>query len=170
MYSTYANAFRYPFPGLAEQLAAEAGGISDPHAREALLAFLDGIRKLTLGAWEELYTHTWDLDPPAPPYIGFQIWGEDYRRGNFLARLQGAYRRSGIDPGSELPDHLVPVLCYLDAAAAPIEELSAVLQTGLAKMCTALRQNDPDNPYLGLLEAFSADVNRRQANHETLEV
>lgn len=166
MYSAYANAFRYPAIGLAEQLEAEACSLSDPYTRVSLLAFLELIRQLSLGEWEELYTRTWDLDPLVAPYIGFHIWGEDYRRGNFLARLQTAYRSSGMGVDSELPDHLVSILRYLNQTVEPMIDLVEVLQPALAKMSAVLRQKDPFNPYLGLIESLETNTHSLQPIYE----
>ena len=52
--------------------------------------FLDEVGSLTLGEWEELHTATLDLSAPFVPYVGHVIWGDDYRRGEFMADLVGA--------------------------------------------------------------------------------
>ncbi|NLG72822.1 MAG: nitrate reductase [Chloroflexi bacterium] len=150
-----AEAFRYPAPGKLERLEQMLLAVPDGKEKRALQRFLEGIRDLGLGEWEELYTRTWDLNPLTPPYIGFQIWGEDYRRGSFMARLQAEYRRTGIDPAGELPDHLAPVLAYLDAAAQPLPDLVEVFGQAVEKMAAALRKRDAGNPYLHLLNGMA---------------
>lgn len=148
-----ADFFRYPSPGFVSVLTGQLSQISEERAQEACAAFLDKVEKLTLGEWEELYTRTLDITPPIVPYIGFQIWGESYQRGNFLAQMNRAICTAGVDAEGELPDHLLPVLRYLDAVQYPIPELLDALLPAIKKMQTALRKADPENPYNFLLEA-----------------
>lgn len=148
-----ADAFCYPSAGLHDRLTLDACRLPRSPRRDALLVFLAQAGCLTLGEWEELYTRTWDLDPLTPPYIGFHIWGEDYRRGNFLAQMQHACRIAGVETGGELPDHLSPVLRCMAAGQAPAE-LEQVFDRALEKMAADLREKDETNPYLGLLEAL----------------
>lgn len=150
-----AEAFRYPVPGRLERLEQMLMAVPEGKVKSALQRFLDAIRDLELGEWEELYTHTWDLNPLTPPYIGFQIWGEDYRRGSFMARLQAEYRQTGIDAAGELPDHLAPVLAYLDTVTTPLPELVEVFGQAVEKMDAALRKRDAKNPYLHLLNGMA---------------
>jgi nitrate reductase delta subunit len=153
--SILAEAFRYPGPDRLESLAAGTLALPSSPAKAALTLFLAEVEALSLGEWEELYTRTWDLDPLTPPYIGFHIWGEDYRRGNFLACLHAAYRETGLETDGELPDHLVPVLRCLGTSRLPVE-LVEVFPRSLEKMSASLRKREAQNPYLGLLEAALA--------------
>lgn len=156
VYALLAEAMRYPVPGRLERLEAMSLSLTAGAGYTAFRSFLEAVRPLALGEWEELYTRTWDLNPLAPPYIGFQMWGEDYRRGTFLAHLQGAYRENGIDSGGELPDHLVPVLSYLDAVCVPTAELGEVFSKAVEKMAAMLHKRDATNPYLPLLREILA--------------
>jgi nitrate reductase delta subunit len=148
-----AEAFRYPSPDRLEQLEYWTLDLPPGPVKNSLASFLGKALELTLGEWEELYTRTWDLNPLAVPYIGFQLWGEDYRRGNFMARLQAAYREAGVELDGELPDHLVPVLQYLDRANEPLPELLEALPQAVEKMAAALKKSEPENPYLILIES-----------------
>lgn len=151
-----AEAFSYPSPGALERLEAQTFALPSGPVKTALRAFLDSVEALSPGEWEELYTRTWDLNPLTPPYIGFQIWGEDYKRGNFLARLQAAYRTHEIEMGGELADHLVPILRYLASDPQPCAELLEVFPQAIEKMTAALRKREAGNPYLYLLGALNA--------------
>jgi nitrate reductase delta subunit len=148
-YMVLAEAFCYPSLGLLERLAQFAtGGESN-----ALSGFLAKVQCISLSEWEELYTRTFDLNPPVAPYIGFQTWGENYHRGTFLAMMNREVQQAGIETEGELPDHLIPVLRYLGKAAQPIPELVEVLDPALQRMQIALRKADPGNLYIDLLEA-----------------
>ena len=101
-------------------------------------------------------TRTLDLSPAAAPYVGFQIWGESYQRGEFMAKLNHAMADLDIDPEGELPDHLVPILRYLAVADAPLPELAGHLQTVVGKMIAILREKERGNPYIHIYEAVLA--------------
>jgi nitrate reductase delta subunit len=161
-FALFAEMLRYPAPGRIEALAQAVAGMPQRRIQKSLAAFLKEIRSLSLGQWEELYTKTWDLEPLTAPYVGFQIWGEDYRRGKFMAALQQAYTEAGIELEGELPDHLVPVLHYLDVSTAPIPELTEAFVTAVEKMAVQLGKRDKENPYLhilkGILEAQAEEA------------
>ena len=152
VYSTLAEALRYPAPGRIEKLRDAS---LDPAVKEMidLNAFIEIVDCMTLGEWEELYTRTLDLNPSVAPYVGFHIWGESYQRGSFMSQLIRAMREEHINLEGELPDHLVPVMEYLDAASEPMPELLSVLDKAVASMQSALRKKDKNNPYLHVFNA-----------------
>ena len=149
IYALLAQSLVYPYEGLLDELQAGAAAFPKGPGRDRLAAFLKQVGRLTLAQWEELATRTLDLDPAAAPYVGFQIWGESYQRGAFMAKLARAEAELDIDPAGELPDHLVPVLRYLAAADQPLPELAGHLKTALERspggegagqpVCTSIR-------------------------------
>ena len=54
----------------------------------------------------------------------------------------------------ELPDHLIPILRYLDLTSQPLPELVDVLEPAVQRMLSGLRQAEASNPYTHLLEAY----------------
>ena len=161
-----AEALRYPVPGLMEELQAGFSAMPVGEVRGAYGAFLGRLRRLELGAWEELYTRTWDLNPAVVPYVGYQIWGDSYQRGNFMADMSRALRECGINFEGELPDHLVPVLQYLDVCSQPIPELMEIIERSIQKMQADLRKSDQDNPYNELLDTVAQAVHTIVINLE----
>lgn len=153
VYTLLAEAFCYPAPGHLADLESGLENLPAGSQKQSLAAFVKKIRRLSLGAWEELYTRTLDLNPPAAPYIGFQTWGESYQRGAFLSKMNRALIEAGIDTQGELPDHLIPVLRYLGQAPDPLPELVEVLDPAIQRITAGLRKADSDNPYLDLLAA-----------------
>lgn len=154
-----ADALRYPAPdrlGGLQHGAAELAETADVGGSFA--AFLDEVSRLTLGEWEELHTRTLDLSPPVALYVGHAIWGESYKRGEFMASLKRAEDAESVDPDGELPDHLLPVLLYLDVAAEPLPELLEVIGPALQRMRRDLDKAEPGNPYVGLLDAIRTAV------------
>lgn len=153
-FAVLAEVFRYPTRPWEEGLGQRMSEMSPGLIQEGLSAFGDEIRKLSLGEWEELYTRTWDLDPIVVPYVGYQVWGDDYRRGSFMARLRAAYRQAGVKADGELPDHLALVLSYLDREPEPVAELVEAFPVAVERMKAALQKKEPGNPYRLVLDAL----------------
>jgi len=151
--SIIAEALRYPARDRLTSLQDAVTSLPRGAARSALETFVERAGTLTLVQWEELYTRTFDLNPYAPPYVAYVIWGQGYNRGRFLTKLGPAMQACGIDLDGELPDHLVPILRYLDQTTAPIVELNPILELALRSIHTRLQKEDPDNIYLGLISA-----------------
>jgi nitrate reductase assembly molybdenum cofactor insertion protein NarJ len=72
--------------------------------------FCDEISKLNQHEREELYTRTFDIGNHCSLDVGYVIFGEDYKRGEFLVGLKDLYRRLNLSFGPELDDYLPYVL------------------------------------------------------------
>src|SRR5512138_320220 len=152
-YTLLAEAFSYPRPGLLEELEQGLAAAGKNPARREAEAFIRMVGRLSLAEWEELGTRTLDLSPAAAPYVGFQVWGESYQRGEFMSKLSRAMQDLNLDTGGELPDHIVPVLRYLGVAEQPIPELVEHFEMAVRRMQDTLRAKDSSNPYLQLTAA-----------------
>lgn len=148
-----ALALRYPRPGSLERLRADVAAIESRPVRHSMENFLSQIGNRELSEWEELHTATLDLSPKFVPYVGHAVWGENYRRGAFMADMSRALSGAGLELFGELPDHLDPILRYLDAAAEPLEDLVEVLPQALMRMAKELSKADRANPYRHVLDA-----------------
>jgi nitrate reductase delta subunit len=153
--------YRYPTPTSAADLARAVEADSNAEVKRHMRRFLDRVGALPLGEWEELHTATLDLDPKFVPYVGHVAWGENYRRGAFMAELNAAMGETGVDPYGELPDHIEPILRYLATADEPMADLVEVLPGALAEMHSTLKMAAPDNPYCHLLAATVACAGNR---------
>lgn len=153
IYSTIADAFCYPHPQLLEKLQAGLAEVEKGPGKSELAAFVKSVGTLSLSEWEELCTRTLDLSPAAAPYVGFQVWGESYQRGEFMAKLNRVMFELDVNPEGELPDHLVPILRYLDITKQPIPELVENYENAVNRMVSILRDKDKKNPYIRLFEA-----------------
>lgn len=106
--------FRYPY---AEQLlhAVEWRNIVhkyDPGLIRYLDPFIQMLENKTPEYCQEYFVSTFYVQPVCCLDIGYVLFGEDYRRGEFMANLSREHRLAGNDRGTELPDHL-PVLLTL---------------------------------------------------------
>lgn len=140
--------------------------IADPDLARALAPLEKFIRKQPLEALQDLFTRTFDLAPAVPPYLGFHLHGESYRRGSLMARLRALCRTHGVDERGELPDHLGVVLALM-AAAPDDPELVALLKSdlapGLEKLLAASAKEERDNPYRALLVTAARAMEERVA-------
>jgi nitrate reductase delta subunit len=80
--SLYAEALSYPVPGRIEKWMAGLGRSAQSAGVAEFAAFVQALLPLSQGELEELYTRTLDLNPEIAPYLGYQMWGDSYKRGN----------------------------------------------------------------------------------------
>lgn len=153
--------YRYPTPTSAGDLSRAIEAETNPEVQRHMNRFIEAVGSLPLGEWEELHTATLDLDPKFVPYVGHVAWGENYRRGAFMADLVAAMKEADVDLGGELPDHIEPILRYLAATDAPLDDLVEVLPGVIAEMNGVLKTASPDNPYCHLLAATLACAGNR---------
>ncbi len=153
---TVALGYRYPTPSSAAELSAAVAAEHRGEVARHMRKFTDEVVALPLGRWEELHTSTLDLSAPVAPYVGHVVWGENYRRGAFMAELQRELNIAGIELAGELPDHIEPVLGYLAAVSGPLPDLLDVLDGAVSDMHKTLTSAAPDNPYCHLLAATVA--------------
>ena len=159
LWRCFADLLEYPTPAVARQAQAcvEAAAAVNPEAAALLGGFCAFAQDTPLARLEELYTRTFDLQVICYPYVGYHLFGESYKRGAFLARLNEAYRMRGFTAGRELPDHLAVILRFLaldDGSETPAGADEAFAQPLLAegvvpavdKMAAAFDANG-DNPY-----------------------
>lgn len=155
---TLSIAYQYPQAGSVRWLFDGLKDLPKSPAKAHLERFAQALSHLTLSEREELYTRTLDLTPLTAPYVGYAVYGEDYRRGSLMATLNRAMLEAGIDLAGELPDHLSPVLRYLAIVPEPLPELLQILSPALKQIEHTLRTLEPANPYVGLLEATQEAV------------
>ena len=139
---------RSDYPEAAKHAAACAGS-----AAPALVAFATEILCKSSSGLQELYTNTFDLQPACSLDLGWHLFGEDYRRGLFLARMRRELRAYGIGESCELPDHLhhaLLLLARMEPAQAE-EFAAAVVMPALERMLKCL---PPDNPFNRLLNGL----------------
>lgn len=151
-YDVFADLLEYP----AEHWAVPIGIAGET---DSLANFRCGIEALSVSDLQELYTRTFDLNPVCTLEIGYHLFGENYKRGEFLANLRETEAAFALGQENQLPDYL-PVLLRL-LTKLPDEELrisliSDCLIPAIEKMLRPLRESE--NPYRFLLEAVRATL------------
>ncbi len=104
-YPFFAELLKYPGAGLRASLANCGNKTLSP-----LVDFVSGASDAD---WEELYIRTFDIHAICYLEVGYVLFGEDYKRGHFLVKMQGLQIEHQNDCGTELSDHLVNVLTLL---------------------------------------------------------
>ena len=82
-------------------------------ARDPFERFCAFVQGQSVEALQELFTRSFDLDPACTLEIGWQLYGEDYRRGEFLVKMRAHLREYGIPESGELPDHMSHAISLL---------------------------------------------------------
>lgn len=161
-YDLFASLLAYPTPATKRQAVQCLEKLRDVHpdAAHALENFCHGIEKQAPQKVEELYTTTFDMQPVCYPYIGYQLFGESYKRGAFMAQLNEAYHSCGYSAGQELPDHLAVILRFLglDATNRQGDFCQALLNEGLMPALEKMLKvfgDGSENPYFWLLSALN---------------
>ncbi|WP_319798699.1 nitrate reductase molybdenum cofactor assembly chaperone [Nitrobacter sp.] len=128
----FADILDYPASGLegkASECAALVRGVQ-PQAAALLESFRSFAEETGIGKLQEVYSGFFDLNSICHPYVGYQLFGENYKRSIFLVELKKSYRASGFESdASEIPDRLSIVLRY--AAQNDGEDVDALLNKGL---------------------------------------
>ncbi len=122
------------------------------------IRFKEQIQQFPLSRLEEIYTQTFDLQAICYPYAGYQLFGEDYRRGEFMVKLKEHYRSAGFEaPGDELPDHIGVIFKYLAWNPEDKIIIEECLIPVFEKLLKSFRENT-DNPYYFLLKGIYESI------------
>ena len=166
IYSAFAEVFDYPDRDLEDRLSEITADC--PEARASIVAFQAATGEKSTHQLQEIYINAFDLRPDCTPNLSYHLFGDDGRRGLFLAELKGRMEAAGIALGSELPDHLSLVLRYLDRVA---EERAALIEDcmlpALARVADIL--DATENPYKHAVRALLSVLEREQPASSELE-
>lgn len=100
--------------------------LTDRAGSDYFSTFCLDIRKFSLIELQELYTRTFDLNPVCALEVGYHLFGEDYKRGEFLARLRESENPYELGQEQQLPDYL-PVVLRLLGRMEDAEERAAII-------------------------------------------
>jgi nitrate reductase molybdenum cofactor assembly chaperone len=121
--------------------------------------FASETERLSLSELQELYTRTFDLSPVCALDIGYHLFGENYKRGVFLANLRETEAPFELGQEHQLPDYL-PVLLRLLTKLDDVELRGALIVDcmipALVKMLNTLSEGE--NPYRHLIAAVNTKL------------
>jgi nitrate reductase assembly molybdenum cofactor insertion protein NarJ len=115
IYKHIAAIFSYPiqdFQAVTTQLAAEF----ENYGQSAVDDFLPVARHFTSNSTAELqeyYIRTFDVNASCYLDIGYVLFGEESKRGQFLLNMRSEQQKAANDCGTEFADHLPNVLTLL---------------------------------------------------------
>lgn len=162
-YSAVAGLLAYPDDQSGERLdrCRELASLGGPEAASHLADFDAVARGLDRNDAEEIYTRTFDLNPPSALEIGWHLFGEEYHRGALLVRIREELAKHGIQESCELPDHLIHVLPLIERMdpAEAARFVPACVTPAVSKVLASLKgkQNPYEHLLRGLVSALVAD-------------
>jgi nitrate reductase molybdenum cofactor assembly chaperone NarJ/NarW len=166
IYQLLSALLEYPGPDLVESARECAGllALEAPQAAAQIERFLALAEEIPPGRLEELYTGTFDINPTCTIYAGYQLFGESYKRGEFLVRLKQEYRERGFCEGNELADHLSVLLRFM-GRLDPEETLAReLIEDCLVPALQKINGSFPEpsaetlNPYACVLRALACVI------------
>ncbi|MCP4440409.1 MAG: hypothetical protein GY810_15810 [Aureispira sp.] len=111
-YQYFAPLFGYPYESIFEQTEACKNLIAEkyPEVLDEFLYFAEYIAKTPLSEIEEVFTKTFHIQAICYLDLGYVMFGEDYKRGDFLSNMIVEQANAGNDCGDELADNLTSIL------------------------------------------------------------
>ncbi|HYL38651.1 MAG TPA: molecular chaperone TorD family protein [Bryobacteraceae bacterium] len=155
IYSLFADILDYPAQPIAKAVNGCAAELERefPEAHAHMADFQDAVVGRSLGQLQEIYINAFDLRPDCTPNLGYHLFGDDGRRGLFLAELKGRMETSGIALGSELPDHISLLLRYMCVVEQERGALTEdCMLPAISRMAEVLASTE--NPYKHALHAL----------------
>ncbi len=156
LYLLLADILDYPSPALLEQVKKCTSLLDKVYQGtiSKMDTFGQFVEAMPLSCLQEVYTSTFDLQAACYPYAGYHLFGESYRRGEFLAKLKTRYLAVGFSSGSELPDHVPMILRYL-AKLQDLDERNVIISECLLPAVTQMETHlNHENPYLNVLQSL----------------
>ena len=154
-YANYILLLSYPSPSWSKNVLNIDGN-------ERLLKFRQAIRGKELSELEELFTSTFDIQGICCLDVGYVLFGDDYKRAEFLVGMSQLERQLDVDAGTELADHLPNMLKLL--SVMPYSEikkemlLSAVIPAVKKMLATFSEGDDHCNPYKFVFQGLAAQL------------
>lgn len=137
-YNTLANLFRYPEENYKNNAKKCSSFIkcAYPTAYETAQPFFEYIKNENIQEIEELFGKTFHIQAICYLDIGYVLFAEDYKRGEFLVKMKAEQEKANNDCGVELADNLPNVLSLIPLFEDEFrkEFMEKVLSQALKKM------------------------------------
>ena len=114
-YKLFAEVFKYPTSQTVAKIAEIKALLDDryPAAGQEFERFSDFIENSSDNEIEEIFGKTFHIQAICFLDLGYVIFGEDYKRGEFLVKMKKEQKDNNNDCGIELADNLPNVLNLL---------------------------------------------------------
>ncbi|MCP5464638.1 MAG: hypothetical protein H7A33_06405 [Deltaproteobacteria bacterium] len=119
LYLNFSKVFSYPGTGYREAVQ-KVGEVIEQHYpdhHDEFQKFQSFITAKSDTDLEEIYIRTFDVQAVCCLEVGFLLFGEDYKRGQFMAMLKQVYYDKNVSLEGELPDflpNLIRLLTVID--------------------------------------------------------
>ncbi len=101
------------------------------------------IENSPLSQIQEEYVSSFELQPVCIPYIAHHIFGESYKKGEYMVFLREMYRQNSFVPSiNELPDHIAVVSEFLSIMGNGREKFLAAVMPGIEKMAESIEDKE----------------------------
>jgi len=149
LYESLSEVLLYPEEDFVNRVDQCCQVLEQTYANELahLVPFRDAVHGAALEKWQERYIQTFDVQAVCCLDVGYSLFGEDYKRGQFMAELKTLQNKHQVDCGVEMPDFLPNILKLLtkidyDTAS---QLCTVIVIPGLEKMQKSFSENE--NPY-----------------------
>ncbi len=156
-YTILADLFQYPYEGFDKTVYKISTELKKKYSEteSVLEVFVDFTKKTSYTEMQEHFMRTFEIKALCNLDVGFVLFGEDYKRGKFLVKIQQEHKKAGNDCGTELGDYLPNMLKLLPK----IEDEKFAGELAYTLMIPAVKQMimiflDLKNPYLKLLHTL----------------
>lgn len=114
-YQLFSDLFKYPNSRLHDTVdnCLERLNEDYPEAKELFQKFATWVEETPQYEIEEVFTKTFHIQAICYLDLGYVIFGEDYKRGEFLVNMKSEQLKAQNDCGEELPDNLANVLSLI---------------------------------------------------------
>ena len=114
-YAMMAKIFQYPGPQAKEEALRVSSMLEAdyPNGAKSFKRYLDWATLTPLHEMEEVFAKTFHVQAICYLDLGYVIFGEDYKRGDFLVNMKREQELAGNECGEELPDNLANVLTLI---------------------------------------------------------
>lgn len=132
-----------------------------PDSLEALDRFIVLVGNEELGRLEEMYTATFDIHGLCCLDVGYVLFGEDYKRGEFLVGINRVQRKYQVDLKSELGDYLpnmLKLMGVIEDGEESRELLNKIIIPAVSQM-NAKFSHKSDNPFSLVMKIIFNKVN-----------
>lgn len=117
----------------------------DPVSSDLMFPFVRKMQSMELSEIEELYTITFDIQAVCSLDLGYVLFGEDYKRGEFLVNVSAMQKEFNPNlKSTELADHLPNVLMLhskMPNNELKIDFTQRIIMPGIEKMLQSFKED-----------------------------